>query len=107
VREKKAMTNLGFTGKEISKKLSQNIIKNGGLQIVTMPTAKISNEVDTIEFGGYQSLVYYNKDREQQNKKDKWNKSMRKLRRNLRNKGLRQSGLTTVIQTGVTGDSNS
>lgn len=101
------MTNIGFTGKEISKKLSPKIIKNGGLQLVAMPTAKISNDIDTIEFGGYQSLVYYNKDRETQNKKDKWNKSMRKLRRNLRNKGLRQNGLTHRVQTDVTGDSNS
>jgi hypothetical protein len=99
------LTNIGFTGKEITKKLSPNIIENGGLQIVTMPIAKVSNEVDKVEYGGYQSLVHYNKDRETQHNKDKWNKSMRKLRRNLRNKGLRQRGET--VQTGVTGDSNS
>lgn len=98
------MTNIGFTGNEISKKLNPKIIKNGGLQIVTMPIAKVTNEVDKVEYGGYQSLVYYNKDRETQHKKDNWNKSMRKLRRNLRNKGLRQRG-ETVMQTGVTGDS--
>ena len=39
------MTNLGFTGKEISKKLDTKTILNGGLQIVTMPTAKVSNAV--------------------------------------------------------------
>ena len=102
VREKRKMTNIGFTGKEISKKLYPKTIKNGGLQIVIMPIAKVSNEVETIEFGGYKSLVYYNKDREEQFKQKKFNKTMRKLRRNLRQRRLRQSG-ETIMQTGVTG----
>lgn len=90
------MTNYNFTGKEISKKLDTNIIKNGGLQIVTLPIAKVSNDdkVDTIEFGGYLSLINYNIDREQQFKQDKTDKSMRKLKRNLRHKKLGQEGLT-------------
>jgi hypothetical protein len=95
------MTNYNFTGREISKKLDPKIIINGGLQTVTLPIAKVSNQVETIEFGGYKSLVHYNKDREDQFKQNKSNKTMRKLRRNLRNKSLRQSGET--VQTGVTG----
>lgn len=104
------MTNIGFTGKEISKKLDSKTIKNGGLQVVTMPIAKVSSEPETIEFGGYQSLVHYNKDRETQHNKDKWNKSMRKLRRNIRNKKLGQKGLTHNIsnkQTDLVRDSKS
>lgn len=95
------MTNWGFTGKEISKKLDNKTIQKGGLQIVTMPIAKISNdEVDTIEYGGYLSFTHYNKAREEQHKQDKSNKSFRKLRRHVKNLELRKSGLThNIIQT--------
>lgn len=97
------MTNYSFTGKEITKKLDTKTIKNGGLEIVTLPIAKVSNEVETIEFGGYLSLINYNKDREQQFKIDKSNKSMRKLKKNLKHK-LGQEGLThKLTQTYLAG----
>lgn len=100
------MTNLGFTGKEISKKLDNKTIRNGGLVTVTMPIAKVSNEVDTVEYGGYKSLIHYNKDRETQHNQDKFNKSMRKLRRNIKNKELGKKGLThKVTQTYLAGGS--
>ena len=102
---KKEMTNWGFTGKEISKKLDNKTIRNGGLTIITMPIINVSNEVDTIEYGGYKGLVHYNVDREEQHKQDKFNKSMRKLRRNIKNKSLCQKGLThKVTQTDIEGD---
>ena len=101
------MTNWGFTGKEISKKLDNKTIQNGGLQIVTMPIAKVSNEVDTIEYGGYLSFTHYNKAREEQHKQDKSNKSFRKLRRHVKNLELRQNGLTHRVQTDVIRDYNS
>lgn len=99
--------NIGFTGKEISKKLDTRTIKNGGLAIVTMPTAsiKIEEENRVLEVGGYRSFVNYNKHREKENKDIKFQRKMRRLRKNLNNRRLRKSGLT--VNTGVPREFNS
>ena len=102
------MTNYNFTGNKISKELDSKTIQKGGLQTILMPVIKCNVGERKTEFGGYPSLIHYNKFREEQHNTDKFNKSMRKLRRNLRNKKLGQKGLThKVIQTDLAGDSDS
>lgn len=94
------MGNYSFVGKEISKILDKKTIQNGGLQLVTMPTASIKIEENMIlKVGGYKSFINYNKYREQEHKDIKFQKKMRSLRRNIKQKRLRQSGLT--VNTGV------
>jgi hypothetical protein len=106
------MTNVGITGREISKKLHKETIRKGGLETINLPIleTKLTNEHDTlrVQFGGYKSFIHYNKFREQQHRKDKFNQKIRATNRNIKQKRLRQSGLTHhLLQTGVKGDHNS
>lgn len=101
------MTNYGFTGNTISKKLDTKTIQNGGLELITMPIAHCNfSDIGKVEIGGYKSLVHYNKDRENQFKQDKSNRSMRRIKKSIKNKKLRNSGETLpflIIQTCVKG----
>lgn len=69
--------NIGFTGREITKKLDTETIRKGGLEIIEMPTAqcKVASELEeiTVEVGGYPSFINYNKFREAQHRDDKFN----------------------------------
>jgi hypothetical protein len=95
------MTNIGIKGRVITKKLSRKVVTKGGLQTINLPIikTKLTNEHDTleVEFGGYKTFINYNKHREQQHRKDKFNQKIRATNRNIRNKGLRQSGLTHLV----------
>lgn len=101
--------NLGFVSKEICKKLDKKTIQNGGLENIEMPIAIIRQHDDSdnkiLEVGGYRSLVHYNKQREEDSKIERENKTFRRLKKNIRNKKLRQSGETVAItQIGVMGE---
>ena len=104
------MTQIAFTGRKISEQLETKTIRKGGLTITNVPIVKCSlaseHETMSIEVGGYPSLINYNKHREKQHKTDKFNQKMRALKRNIKNKRLRQSGLT-IPKTGEAGDTNS
>lgn len=95
------MTNYGFTGRLLSKKLKKDTIRKGGLEQINTPVlnCKIASELETVtvELGGYPTLVNYNKDREIQHQKNRENREIRKLKRNIRNWGLGKSGLTHNI----------
>lgn len=82
------MTQIAFTGRKISKKLDQKIIRNGGFTITNVPVVECSlaSEHDTlrIEVGGYPSVIVYNKHRERQHTKDKENKRLRSLNRQIK-----------------------
>jgi len=90
------MTNIGITGKKIATKIDRQIIRKGGLQIITLPIlkTKLTNEHDTLEteFGGYTSLVNYNKHRENQSIKDKADKRLRTLKRQQKLTAGRSNG---------------
>lgn len=92
------MTNIGFKGSLLSKKLDPKTVNNGGLEIINLPilNCKIASELEltSVEIGGYRSFINYNKFREEQHTTEKFNKSMRKLRRNIRNKNGRMRGET-------------
>ena len=77
------MTNYGFTGFTLSKKMKKELVKNGGFQNMVLPIVNthLSYEDVKIEFGGYNAIVNYNKNREIQYKIDKENRRMRRLKK--------------------------
>ena len=80
------MNNYGFTGKMLSKKLKKDTIRKGGFEIVDTPLLKC-NLLDTdacVEIGGFPSIVNYNKDKEQEFKKNKIKKRDRSLRHQIK-----------------------
>lgn len=78
------MNNYGFTGKTISKKLNPTTIKNGGIETIIMPIARCNfTDVGKVEIGGYESLVHYNKDMENQTKLERQLKRKRSLKRQI------------------------
>ena len=93
------MTNIGLTGKTISKSLQKITVQRGGTEIITMPIIKTTNELGgkKVEFGGYRSIIHYNKERERQYREHKFQQKIRATNRNIRNKGLRQRGLAHNI----------
>jgi hypothetical protein len=106
------MTNIGFTGKTISESLEKITVNRGGLEIITMPIIKTTNDLGEkkIEFGGYKSIIHYNKERERQYRNHKFQQKIRATNRNIRNKRLRQRGLAHNIiinNTDVIRESNS
>lgn len=103
------MTQIGFTGEKISQELDTKTIRKGGCIIKNIPVVDCSlaseHETMTVQVGGYRSIINYNKHRERQHRSDKFNQTIRELNRNIKNKRLRQSGLTH--NTGVIEDFNS
>jgi hypothetical protein len=93
------MTNIGLTGKTISNNLQKITVQRGGTEIITMPIIKVTNELGEkkVEFGGYRSIIHYNKDREIQYRNHKFQQKIRATNRNIRNKRLRQRGLAHNI----------
>jgi len=68
------MGNWNYTGRILSKELDEETIRNGGLQQINTPVLNIQLQIQTIEVGGYASLVHYNREREKQHTKNKENK---------------------------------
>lgn len=103
------MTQIAPTSNKISESLDPKIVKKGGCTITNIPVISCSlaseHETMKVEFGGYPSIINYNKHREKQHKIDKFNQKIRALNRNIKNKRLRQRGLT--INTGVEGGTKS
>jgi hypothetical protein len=104
--------NWNYRSSELAKRLHKDTIRKGGIQQITTPilNCKIASELEeiTVEVGGYPTLVNYNKHRETQATIDRFNKKMRSLRRNIKNKKLCQSGLThRVHNQGIAGGSKS
>lgn len=95
------MGNWNYRSSELAKRLSKDTIRKGGIQQINAPilNCKVASELEeiTVEVGGYKTLVNYNKHREIQSQIDRFHKKMRSLRRNIKNKGLRQSGLTHIV----------
>jgi hypothetical protein len=92
------MGNWNYKSRELVKHLDKDTIRKGGVQQITAPTLTcgLANEHESlsVSFGGDKILVNYNIWREQQSRIDRFNKKMRALNRNIKQKGLRQSGLT-------------
>jgi hypothetical protein len=93
------MTNIAPTGYTITNSgvLDKEQIRKGGAKIVTLPTLNVnlSNEHESlnVEFCGYPAIVNYNKEREIQHRKDKENKRLRSLRRQIKNIEGRSIGI--------------
>ena len=85
------MTNYNFTGTKISKELNKETIQNGGLETIVMPVIRCDVGEHKTEFGGYKSLIHYNKFREEQNKINKENKRLRSLNRQIKTIGRRNT----------------
>ena len=105
------MGNWNYRSSELAKRLSKDTIRKGGIQQIDAPllNCKVASELEeiTVEVGGYKTLVNYNKYREIQAQIDRFNKKMRSLRRNIKNKKLCQSGLTHRVHQGIEGGSKS
>jgi hypothetical protein len=90
------MTNYGFTGRTLSKKLDEDTIRKGGLEQITAPVidCKIASELElvTVEMGGYPTLVNYNIHREKKHKQLKQEKRSRSLKRQIKRFAGRQNG---------------
>ena len=86
------MTNYNFTGNKISKELNKETIQNGGLETIVMPVIRCDVGEHKTEFGGYKSLIHYNKFREEQNKINKENKRLRSLNRQIKRIGSCRNG---------------
>ena len=67
-----------------------------------MPTATIQNpenEHQSIKFGGYKAIVHYNRQKEEQHRKDKFNKRLRQLRQRNRREASRRRHEDTPISS--------
>jgi len=89
--------NWNYTGHKLTKYLNPLIVRNGGLQQILTPVIRLKIASDhhhhlTQEFGGYPTLVNYNKDRERQYQKEKMHREHRENNRYLRNRCARLCG---------------
>jgi hypothetical protein len=83
------LTQIGITGRKISEVLDNEVIEDGGLVTIDLPVIECSlaseHETQKVQIGGYRSFINYNKHREQQHRKDKENKRLRSLKRQIKN----------------------
>ena len=81
------MGNWNYKSSELAKRLSEDTIKNGGIEQINAPilNCKVASELEevTVEIGGYPTFVNYNKHREKQHKKLKQQKRERSLKRQI------------------------
>lgn len=90
------MTQIGLTGRKISEKLDPELIRDGGMTIIDLPVVSCSlaseHETMKVEMFAYRSIIVYNKHREKQHRKDKENKRLRSLKRQIKNMSYRKTG---------------
>lgn len=86
--------------KKLYDRLNKNILDKP--QIITVPTATIKNpenDNQSIKFGGYKAIVHYNMQKEEQHRKDKFNKRLRQLRQRNRREASRRRHEDTPISS--------
>lgn len=90
------MGNWNYKSSELSKLLTDETIQNGGVQQVNSPimNCKVSSELEstTVQIGGYPTLVNYNTHREKQHKKNKEEKRIRSLKKQIKRFSCRKNG---------------
>lgn len=82
------MGNWNYKSSELAKRLSEDTIRNGGIEQINAPilNCKVSSELDvlTVQMGGDPIIVNYNKHREKEHKKLKEQKRLRSLKREIK-----------------------